>query len=70
MNEYERAEPLGAQCANCHTIVWVTGRNDPILNQDDTNIPDSGPIYREYYQMKILHILELKVFCKTRGTMT
>lgn len=44
INEYERAEPLGAQCTNCHTILWITGRNDPILNEDDSNIPDSGPV--------------------------
>lgn len=57
INEYERAEPLGAQCTNCHTILWITGRNDPILNEDDSNIPDSGPIYREYYKNKLKRFL-------------
>lgn len=26
INEYERGEPLGEQCTNCHTILWITGR--------------------------------------------
>ncbi|QNX89152.1 hypothetical protein H2788_08705 [Acinetobacter seifertii] len=52
-----QAEPTGGQCGNCYTIVWITGRNDPILNEDDSNIPDSGPIYREYYKNKIKRFL-------------
>ncbi|OTG79137.1 hypothetical protein B9T33_13150 [Acinetobacter sp. ANC 5054] len=63
INEYERAEPLGAQCANCHTIVWITGRNDPILNEDHSNIPNSGPIYREYYQNKLKRFLRSLPIC-------
>ncbi len=63
INEYERAEPLGAQCTNCHTILWITGRNDPILNEDDSNIPDSGPIYREYYKNKLKRFLSSLPFC-------
>ncbi|MFW2761338.1 hypothetical protein ACN6Q3_18315, partial [Acinetobacter baumannii] len=63
INEYERAEPLGAQCTNCHTILWITGRNDPILNEDDSNIPDSGPIYREYYKNKLKRFLSSLPLC-------
>lgn len=32
-----RAQPLGAQCANCHTILWITGRSDPILFKEVNN---------------------------------
>ncbi|GAA5584886.1 hypothetical protein Acal01_00017 [Acinetobacter calcoaceticus] len=35
------AEPLGAQCANCHTIVWITGRSDPILFKEAPNNQES-----------------------------
>lgn len=63
INQYEIAEPLGAQCAYCHTIVWITGRSDPILNEDDSNIPDSGPVYREYYQNKLKRFLRSLPAC-------
>ncbi|ENX35542.1 hypothetical protein F889_01211 [Acinetobacter colistiniresistens] len=33
-SEYERSEALGAQCGSCNTIVWITGRSDPILNRE------------------------------------
>lgn len=52
------SEALGAQCGNCNTIVWVTGYSDPILNEKKpNNIPDSGPIYREYYQNNLKRFL-------------
>ncbi|UTO20376.1 hypothetical protein NGC85_04620 [Acinetobacter sp. Z1] len=41
INEYERAEPLGSQCGNCHTIVWITGRSDPILFKEAPNNQES-----------------------------
>ncbi|MDO3665015.1 hypothetical protein [Acinetobacter higginsii] len=41
INQYERAEPLGAQCGNCHTIVWITGRSDPILFKEAPNNQES-----------------------------
>lgn len=64
VNEYERAEPLGAQCANCHTILWITGRSDPILNETKPkNIPDSGPIYREYIQDNLKRFLNSLPSC-------
>ncbi|MDP7845283.1 hypothetical protein [Acinetobacter pittii] len=64
VNEYERAEPLGAQCANCHTILWITGRSDPILNETKPkNIPDSGPIYREYIQDNLKRFLRSLPAC-------
>lgn len=62
-NQYQRAEPLGAQCGNCHTIVWITGRNDPILNEDASHIPDSGPLYQEYYQNKLKRFLRSLPVC-------
>ncbi|MCG6036398.1 hypothetical protein [Acinetobacter oleivorans] len=57
-NQYHSSEAVGAQCANCHTILWIIGRNDPILNEDNTSIPDSGPVYREYYQNKLKRFLK------------
>ncbi|MDV8150999.1 hypothetical protein [Acinetobacter pittii] len=64
INEYERAEPLGAQCTNCHIILWITGRNDPILNETKPkNIPDSGPIYREYIQDNLKRFLNSLPSC-------
>lgn len=62
-NEDEIFETLGAQCANCHTIVWITGRSDPILNEDATDIPNSGPIYREYYRNKLKRFLQSLPSC-------
>lgn len=41
INQYERAEPLGAQCGNCHTIIWITGRSDPILFMEAPNNQES-----------------------------
>lgn len=58
-----RAEPLGAQCGNCHTIVWITGRSDPILNEDDSKISDSGPVYREYIRNKLKRFLKSLPVC-------
>ena len=53
-----RAEPLGAQCENCHTIVWITGRSDPILNEE---LPEyaahGGLIYRKYIQDNLKRFL-------------
>lgn len=63
INQYERAEPLGAQCGNCHTIVWITGRSNPILNEDDSKIPDSGPVYREYIRNKLKRFLKSLPVC-------
>lgn len=60
---YHSSEAMGGQCANCHTIVWITGRNDPILNEDAANIPDSGPLYREYYQNNIKRFLQSLPCC-------
>ncbi|RLZ08823.1 hypothetical protein EAH57_07295 [Acinetobacter sp. 2JN-4] len=63
-NEYERSEALGAQCANCHTIVWITGRSDPILNEE---LPDyavhGGPVYREYIQDNLKRFLRSLPAC-------
>ncbi|MEA1230519.1 hypothetical protein ODQ17_14185 [Acinetobacter sp. IRS14] len=50
-NHYHPSEAMGAQCANCNTIVWITGRNDPILNED---LPEyavnGGSLYRNYIE--------------------
>lgn len=48
----------GGQCKNCHTIIWVDSRKDPILNEaKPSTIPDSGPIYRNYFVEKISRFL-------------
>ena len=50
---------MGAQCGYCHTVVWFDSRRDPILAEDaPASVPDSGPIYREYYQSKLRRFLQ------------
>ncbi|MEB3792582.1 hypothetical protein [Acinetobacter sp. IK40] len=53
INQYERAEPLGAQCGNCHTIVWITGRSDPILFKEAPNNQES------YYERRMRFLKSL-----------
>jgi len=36
-NQYHSSEAVAAQCANCHTILWITGRSDPILFKEVNN---------------------------------
>ena len=41
---------IGAQCAHCHTVVWVNSRINKILSEkrpDDVSV--SGPDYTKYY---------------------
>ena len=46
------------------TIVWITGRSDPILNEKKPdNIPDSGPMYRAYYQNNLKRFLKSLPAC-------
>ncbi len=53
-----RGEATGAQCGHCHTIVWVLGRKDPILNEKKPDhIPDYGPMYEAYYPQKLERFL-------------
>ena len=56
-NQYSEAK--GAQCGHCHTIVWVLGRKDPILNEKKPDhIPDNDPIpYRVYVEEKLERFL-------------
>ena len=44
-SEYERSEALGAQCRNCHTILWITRRSDPILFKE---IPNNRESYHDH----------------------
>ncbi|MEB3792589.1 hypothetical protein [Acinetobacter sp. IK40] len=59
INQYERAEPLGAQCGTCHTIVWITGRSDPILFKEKPNN------YESYHErrMRFLKSLPTCPYC-------
>lgn len=41
---------VGAQCANCNTILWTDARRNHILNEKvPIGIPSSGAEYRSYY---------------------
>jgi len=51
------SEALGGQCSVCHTIIWVFGRKHPILSENADSVPDSGPVYRAYYQDNLKRFL-------------
>lgn len=63
-NHYHPSEAIGAQCANCNTIVWITGRNDPILNEE---LPEyavnGGPLYRNYIENNTKRFLKSLPSC-------
>lgn len=55
---------VGAQCSNCNTILWTNSRKNFILNEEKpSNIPDSGPAYRNYYQKKLARFLSSLPSC-------
>ncbi len=54
-NHYHRSEAMGAQCANCQTIIWVTGRWHPVLYRE-IQLND-GIEYRKEYQNRIKDFL-------------
>ncbi|ENV32980.1 hypothetical protein [Acinetobacter gerneri] len=63
-NEDEIFETLGAQCANCHTIVWITGRSDPILNEEVPQYAKhGGPAYRKYIKDNLKRFLRSLPSC-------
>jgi hypothetical protein len=49
---------VGAQCANCHAIVWADQRSNAILSEaTPSGVPTSGPGYRAYAEDKIRRFL-------------
>lgn len=59
-----RGEPHGAQCGFCFTILWITGRSDPILNEKiPENVPDYGPGYTKYHREKLNRFLRSLPTC-------
>lgn len=55
---HHHAEPLGAQCSNCHTIVWITGRSDPILFETlPAEYKNGGEGYRIYIKDNLKRFL-------------
>ncbi len=54
-NHHGSSEAVGAQCAVCNTIIWITGRWHPILNRKMQH--SSGEKYREEYRIKIKDFL-------------
>lgn len=65
---WEDVYAVGAQCANCHNIVWQNPLNNPILNETKpADIADSGPKYTEYYQQNIQRFLQSQPNCPVCG---
>lgn len=59
---------VGAQCGNCHSIVWVDQRLNPILNEArPAEVPESGQGYREYQAGKIRRFLASMPACPHCG---
>ena len=66
---WETANAVGAQCANCHTIVWQSPLTNKILSeQKPANLPDSGKQYTDYYQQMIRRFLALQPTCPECGS--
>lgn len=60
---------VGAQCGNCHSIVWVDQRSNPILNEiTPLTVPESGQEYREYQAAKIQRFLTSMPACPNCGS--
>lgn len=63
-NIHHGSDALGGQCANCNNIVWVVGRDDPVLFESSPEgTPDSGPEYRLYFKDKMERFLAALPFC-------
>ncbi len=57
-------EHVGAQCKNCHTIVWVNARTHPILNEPrPSQVPECGPGYTAYYRANLARFLKSLPAC-------
>lgn len=66
---WETANAVGAQCANCHTIVWQSPLNNKILSEEKpANVPDSGKQYADYYQQNIDRFLTSQPVCPECGS--
>jgi hypothetical protein len=66
---WETANAVGAQCANCHTIVWQNPFNNEILSEDTpSGVPDSGKQYVEYYLQKVRRFLTSQPKCPECGS--
>lgn len=62
------APVVGAQCANCHTILWSNARTNSIFNEErPSGVPEFGDGYREYYFQTISRFLESMPNCPTCG---
>jgi hypothetical protein len=49
---------VGAQCADCHTVVWVVARNNPVLmSTRPSGVPESGSGYTAWYKTKLCEFL-------------
>lgn len=49
---------VGAQCAQCNSIVWVNQRKNAVLSEVvPSSVPDSGPAYRAYHEDNIRRFL-------------
>ena len=52
-------DACGAQCANCHSILWTSIRKNSILNEKrPDSVPISGPGYSDYFYQKIKRFLD------------
>lgn len=59
---------VGAQCADCHCVVWVDARSDPILNERrPLGVPDHGPLYSRYYAENLRRFLAAMPSCPDCG---
>lgn len=65
---WEDVYAVGAQCANCHTIIWQNPLTNPILAATKpAHIADSGPQYTAYYQQNIQRFLKSQPSCPQCG---
>lgn len=62
---------VGGQCAQCHTVIWTSARENSILNEEKPDyVPDSGKGYRKYYDENLerfLHSLPACPVCTSRN---
>ena len=66
---WETVNAVGAQCANCHTIVWQDPRKNTILTeQKPADVPDYGDKYTAYYQQNIQRFLKSQPNCPECGS--
>lgn len=50
---------VGAQCGNCHTILWTNPLANQVLSEPKPDtVPDHGPGYRSYYEDNLKKFLK------------